>query len=64
MAEVDDVVAQVTRIHVRETVPDSILDHADDIEVIDLAPADLIRRLQEGKSRDSLVQMHRKAGPV
>ncbi|HUC64285.1 MAG TPA: sensor histidine kinase KdpD [Stellaceae bacterium] len=45
----NDVVAQITRIRVRETVPDSILDHADDIEVIDLAPADLIRRLQEGK---------------
>ncbi|HZB93000.1 MAG TPA: sensor histidine kinase KdpD [Stellaceae bacterium] len=45
----NDVVAQITRIRVRETVPDSILDHADDIEVIDLSPADLIRRLQEGK---------------
>jgi two-component system sensor histidine kinase KdpD len=45
----NDVVAQITRIRVRETVPDSVLDRADDIEVIDLTPADLIRRLQEGK---------------
>ncbi|AWN49330.1 two-component sensor histidine kinase [Methylobacterium terrae] len=45
----NDVVAQITRIRVRETVPDSILDRADDIEVIDLSPDDLIRRLQEGK---------------
>ncbi len=45
----NDVVAQITRIRVRETVPDSILDHADDIEVIDLAPGDLIQRLKEGK---------------
>jgi two-component system sensor histidine kinase KdpD len=45
----NDVVARITRIRVRETVPDSILDQADDIEVVDLAPDDLIQRLQEGK---------------
>ena len=45
----NDVVAQITRIRVRETVPDSILDRADDIEMIDLTPADLIRRLKDGK---------------
>ncbi|SMO34384.1 sensor histidine kinase [Paracoccus laeviglucosivorans] len=45
----NDVVAQITRIRVRETVPDSILDRADDIEIIDLTPDDLIKRLHEGK---------------
>src|SRR5713226_1789293 len=45
----NDVVARITRIRVRETVPDSILDQADDIEVVDLAPDDLIQRLHEGK---------------
>ena len=45
----NDVVAQITRIRVRETVPDSILDHADEIEVVDLTPVDLIQRLREGK---------------
>src|SRR6516165_7646574 len=45
----NDVVAQITRIRVRETVPDSILDKADDIEVIDLSPDELIQRLKEGK---------------
>ena len=45
----NSVVAQITRIHVRETVPDSILDRADDIEAIDIAPDDLIQRLHEGK---------------
>jgi two-component system, OmpR family, sensor histidine kinase KdpD len=45
----NDVVAQITRIRVRETVPDSVLDGADDIEIIDLAPGDLIQRLREGK---------------
>src|ERR1700756_837213 len=45
----NDVVARITRIRVRETVPDSILDQANDIEVIDLSPEDLIKRLREGK---------------
>jgi two-component system sensor histidine kinase KdpD len=45
----NDVIARITRIRVRETVPDSILDQADDIEVIDLSPEDLIKRLREGK---------------
>jgi len=45
----NDVVAGITRIRVRETVPDSIIDRADDIEVIDLTPEDLIQRLKDGK---------------
>jgi two-component system, OmpR family, sensor histidine kinase KdpD len=45
----NDVVARITRIRVRETVPDSVIDRADEIELIDLTPADLIQRLQEGK---------------
>src|ERR1700722_1352253 len=45
----NDVVAQITRIRVRETVPDSILDRADEIEIVDLTPEDLIQRLNEGK---------------
>jgi len=45
----NDVVAKITRIRVRETVPDSIVDHADDIELVDLTPEDLIQRLHEGK---------------
>lgn len=45
----NDVVAQITRIRVRETVPDSIIDRADDVEIIDITPDDLIKRLQDGK---------------
>ncbi len=45
----NDVVAQITRIRVRETVPDSVIDKADDIELIDLTPQDLIQRLRDGK---------------
>lgn len=49
LESLNDVVAQITRIRVRETVPDSILDRADDIELVDLTPEDLIKRLKEGK---------------
>jgi two-component system sensor histidine kinase KdpD len=45
----NDVVASITRVRVRETVPDAVLNTADDIEVIDLTPEELIERLQEGK---------------
>ncbi len=45
----NDVVAQITRIRVRETVPDSLLNKADDIEVVDISPDELIQRLKEGK---------------
>ena len=45
----NDIVAQITRIRVRETVPDSIIDRADDIELIDITPDDLIARLKDGK---------------
>ncbi|HEY0269565.1 MAG TPA: sensor histidine kinase KdpD [Sphingomonas sp.] len=43
-----DVVASFTKVRVRETVPDSVFEHAE-IEVIDLPPDELIRRLEEGK---------------
>ncbi len=49
LESLNDVVAQITRIRVRETVPDAFIDRADEIEVIDLTPADLIQRLNEGK---------------
>ncbi len=45
----NDVVAAITRIRVRETVPDKIIDRADDIEIIDITPQDLIQRLNDGK---------------
>src|ERR1700712_1091499 len=45
----NDVVAQITHVRVRETVPDSVFDRAYAIELIDLTPDDLIQRLKEGK---------------
>src|SRR6476646_7192464 len=49
LESLNDVVAQITHVRVRETVPDSIFDRADAIELIDLTPDDLIQRLKEGK---------------
>jgi two-component system sensor histidine kinase KdpD len=45
----NDVVAQITGVVVRETVPDSILEQAHEIELVDLTPDGLLKRLEEGK---------------
>ncbi|MBL0198369.1 MAG: sensor histidine kinase KdpD [Myxococcales bacterium] len=45
----NDIVAQISRVQVRETVPDSTLDRADAIELVDIAPEELLARLKEGK---------------
>jgi len=45
----NDVVAQVTSVVVRETVPDSVLDQADEIELVDLPVDELRKRMEEGK---------------
>jgi len=45
----NDVVARITRVRVRETVPDAVLERADEVELIDLTPDELIERLQQGK---------------
>ena len=49
LESLNDVVAQITHIRVRETLPDRIVDRADEVELIDLTPKDLIQRLKEGK---------------
>ena len=49
LESLNDVVAQVTGVIVRETVPDSVIDQASEIEVIDLPPDELLSRLKEGK---------------
>jgi two-component system, OmpR family, sensor histidine kinase KdpD len=45
----NDVVAKVTGVRVRETVPDSILANAHEIKLVDLPPDDLLERLRDGK---------------
>ncbi len=49
LESLNDVIAQITKIHVRETVPDSILDRADELELVDISVEDLLIRLREGK---------------
>src|SRR6204780_535451 len=49
LESLNDVVAKITRVRVRETVPDAILDRADDVELVDLTPEDLLQRLKDGK---------------
>ena len=46
----NDIVAQITGVTVRETVPDQILETASQIKLIDIPPEELIQRLKDGKS--------------
>jgi len=61
-----DTVAQITGITVRETVPDEIFENADEIELVDLPPEELLQRLIEGKvyteerSREAIENFFRK----
>ena len=48
LESVNDVVASFTKVRVRETLPDRVIENAD-IEVIDIPPDELIERLKEGK---------------
>jgi two-component system sensor histidine kinase KdpD len=49
LESLNDVVAQITGITIRETVPDRVIDEANEIELIDLPPDELLQRLHEGK---------------
>ncbi|HMA05326.1 MAG TPA: sensor histidine kinase KdpD [Methanomicrobiales archaeon] len=49
LESLNDVVAQVTGVLVRETLPDRLIDEAAEIEVVDLPPPELVQRLMEGK---------------
>jgi two-component system sensor histidine kinase KdpD len=49
LESLNDVVSQITGITVRETVPDSVLEGADEVELIDLPPDSLLERLKQGR---------------
>jgi two-component system, OmpR family, sensor histidine kinase KdpD len=49
LESLNDLVAQITGVRQRETIPDRIFDEADEVELIDLPPDDLIARLKAGK---------------
>lgn len=45
----NDVIGQITGVTVRETVPDRVFDAADDVELVDITPEELLTRLRAGK---------------
>jgi two-component system sensor histidine kinase KdpD len=49
LESLSDLVNQVTGVTVRETVPDRLLDDAEEVEFVDLPAEDLLKRLAEGK---------------
>ncbi len=49
LESLSDVVERITGVRVQETVPDKVLEKADEIVVVDLPPEDLIQRLKDGK---------------
>src|SRR5262245_1901132 len=49
LESLNDVVGGITGVRVHETVPDTVFDQADEVELIDLPPDELIERLNEGK---------------
>jgi two-component system sensor histidine kinase KdpD len=61
-----ETVAQITGIIIRETLPDEIFENADEIELVDLTPDELLQRLSEGKvytperSREAIENFFRK----
>jgi two-component system sensor histidine kinase KdpD len=49
LESLNDVVAQITGVQVRETIPDRVIDEANELELVDLPPEELLTRLREGK---------------
>src|SRR5262244_3236456 len=49
LESLNDVVAQITGVLVRETVPNAVFEEADEVELVDLPPDELLQRLREGK---------------
>jgi len=49
LESLNDVIAGITGVRQQETIPDRIFDQADEVELIDLSPGDLLQRLNAGK---------------
>ena len=49
LESLNDLVASITHVAVGERIPDSVFDSADQVELVDIEPDDLILRLQSGK---------------
>ena len=61
-----ETVTQITGITVRETLPDEVFENADEVELVDLSPDELLQRLSDGKvytperSREAIMDFFRK----
>ena len=53
LESLNDKVAAITGMSVTERIPDSVFDSADQVELVDLEPADLLERLRVGKTRQA-----------
>jgi two-component system sensor histidine kinase KdpD len=49
LESLNEVIEKITHVRVRETVPDSVFEKADEIVLVDLPPDELLKRLAEGK---------------
>src|SRR6202040_1412980 len=49
LESLNDVIQKITKVRVRETVPDTVFDRADEIVLVDFPPDELLKRLAEGK---------------
>src|SRR5215813_5330529 len=49
LESLNDVVQKITKVRVRETIPDTVFDKADEIVLVDFPPDELLKRLAEGK---------------
>jgi two-component system sensor histidine kinase KdpD len=49
LESLNDVVAQITGIRIRETIPDGFFERADELKLVDVTPEDLLQRLRDGK---------------
>lgn len=49
MESLNDIIENITKIQVQETVPDSVFDRAEKIELVDIEPDELLRRFESGK---------------
>ncbi|GGK44991.1 sensor histidine kinase [Salinarimonas ramus] len=49
LESLNDVIQRITKVRVRETIPDSVFEKADDVVLVDVTPDELLKRLSEGK---------------
>ena len=64
LESLNDIVQQITGLTVTDTVPDGLLDEADDLEMIDLPPEELLQRLQAEKSQAPLPDAFARIGEL